>query len=79
MRGCRLRVSRCLSDVFLWCLFIQMPTTYVRFWCVSDVGGFTIYKLCLPGHCGSRPAGEVLFVYSHKEYPEKAATSAAPL
>jgi hypothetical protein len=30
-------------------------------------------------HCGSRPGGELLFVSSHKEEPEKAATSATPL
>ena len=38
------------------------------------------YCWCLVRHCGSRTAGEVLFCYSPKEYPEKAvATPGAPV
>ena len=40
---------------------------------------FRIYLGVFVWHCGSRTAGEVLFCYSPKEYPEKAATSAVPL
>ncbi len=39
----------------------------------------SIYLVLLVRHRGSRTAGEVLFCYSPKEYPEKAATSATPL
>ncbi len=40
---------------------------------------FNIYLLLFVRHCGSCTAGEVLFCYSPKEYPEKTATSATPL
>ena len=38
-----------------------------------------IYSCYFVRHCGSRTAGEALFCNSPKEYPEKAATIAAPL
>ena len=38
-----------------------------------------IYRVLFFRHCGSRTAGEVLFCYSPKEYPEKTGTLAAPL
>ena len=40
---------------------------------------FSIYLFLLARPCGSRTAGEVLFCYSPKEYPEKAATTTTPL
>jgi len=40
------------------------------FFCIVLV--FSIYDFDLFRHCGTRTAGEVLFCYSPKEYPEKA-------
>ena len=40
---------------------------------------FDVDVLFLLWPCVSRTAGEILFCYSPKEYPEKAATSATPL
>ncbi len=45
---------------------------------MDSIIGCSALTFCLLRHCGSRTAGEVLFCYSPKEYPEKAATTATP-
>ena len=48
--------------------------------CLTFLGQvYSIYGFNLVRHCGSRTAGEVLFCYSPKKYPKKAATTTTPL
>ena len=61
----RHRLSRWISTISFTLLFLGLV--------------FSSYLCHLVRPCGSRTAGEVLFCNSPKEYPEKAATSAAPL